>query len=230
MRWFEKQGHLEVVRRTQGRWMLTGWDSYLDQRTLGPSRIDHAHLNDDEPKSSGARVALTLGEEVLTAEPEGTVQRNDARLVHALWLVLQQPIVKMQPEDIERAARRRAARKHLPGSVTTIMLRRAEYTGERDHPEGGGREYLHQWVVRWHWRWQPYGSRKQRQFHTHGIGEPLPGQHALSAPVVIDHEVVKMCEVSGCDYYVKRILIDSYIKGPVGKPLINPTKVMILER
>lgn len=216
VQWFDKQGYLDKVRRIQGRWLLSGWDSYMDGRTLGPNRIDLG--NQDSP---GIRVAMQLGTEILTSEVEGT-QRNDARLAHALWLLLQQPIVKLQPEQIERAARRRAARKHLPASVTTIMLRRTEYSGPRPETPGS-REYLHQWVVRWHWRWQPYGSVKGKRIHA-------DQRHPLSDMVVIDGQVVRVCEMSGCDYYVKRIIIDAYIKGPEGKPLINPEKVMILER
>ena len=105
------------------------------------------------------------------------------------------------------------------------MLRRSAYLGDRPEYEGS-REYLHQWVVRWHWRWQPYGTVKNRQFHK----STEPNGHRLSDMVVVDGSVVRVCEVSGCDYYVRRIIIDSYVKGPAGKPLINPEKVMILER
>jgi hypothetical protein len=86
---------------------------------------------------------------------------NDARLVHALWLLLGQTITTLHDEPIDRHARKRAVRKGLPPRVTTVALRRAE-----SRPAEGEShvQWQHRWITRGHWRWQPCGEgRRERR-------------------------------------------------------------------
>lgn len=120
----------------------------------------------------GADVVTTgwrLGEEIITptieaaalVEAEGDVPvagTNMLRIVHALWLMLEQTITVVREEQVERATGRRAKRKNLPSGVTVVQLRRAEYVG-------GGLQghadvvWKHRWIVRGHWRWQVCGPK-----------------------------------------------------------------------
>lgn len=88
---------------------------------------------------------------------------NDVRYIHALWLLLNQSVTRVEKEDVDRPARRRAGKMRLPGEVTVIRLRREV----SDMPRGEGEsqvEWQHRWIVRGHWRWQAYGpGRSERR-------------------------------------------------------------------
>lgn len=75
----------------------------------------------------------------------------------AAWLLMQQPMARVEDAVHDRAARRRAQREgKTPPRVRIIHLRRPPGASHG----GGGREYHHQWVVRGHWRQQWYASRE----------------------------------------------------------------------
>lgn len=73
------------------------------------------------------------------------------------WLLMTQPLARVEDAVFDRAARRRAEREgKQPPRVRVIHLRRP--AGARH--DGSSREYHHQWVVRGHWRQQWYPSRE----------------------------------------------------------------------
>jgi hypothetical protein len=90
----------------------------------------------------------------------------------AAWLMMQQPMVVTSSEaeaerlglleGSTRAAKKRAHRAGNVPAVQVVHLRRIRPTNNAD--EHTAREWSCQWMVRGHWRWQPYGpGRKQRR-------------------------------------------------------------------
>jgi hypothetical protein len=77
------------------------------------------------------------------------------RYVHALWLMLNQTIVRPSLAEIPRATRRRAERRSIPPRVTVVQLRR--YETHADQPEEQLVDWQYRWIVRGHWRWQVCG-------------------------------------------------------------------------
>lgn len=74
------------------------------------------------------------------------------------WLLMGQPLARVEDVAHDRAARRRAQRENrTPPRVRVINLRRPAGSG---HGSASSREYHHQWVVRGHWRQQWYASRE----------------------------------------------------------------------
>jgi hypothetical protein len=83
-----------------------------------------------------------------------------ARTVHALWLMLGQTVAQTEEAHIRKSQLALPRQMGLPGKVTVISLRRTEGsrgTGETDV------HWAHRWVVRGHWRWQPYGDGTRRR-------------------------------------------------------------------
>lgn len=73
------------------------------------------------------------------------------------WLLMTQPLARLEEVEYDRAARRRTQREgKIRPRVRVIHLRRP--AGVQHGPNG--REYHHQWVVRGHWRQQWYSSRE----------------------------------------------------------------------
>jgi len=107
-----------------------------------------------------------LGASLLTApDREGEELRpytNTARIIHALWLMLGQTITSVHEEPVRWKKARAAKFKGLPQAVTVIDLRRIK--GVSREPGETHVEWRHRWVVRGHWRWQPYGvGRTERR-------------------------------------------------------------------
>lgn len=77
-----------------------------------------------------------------------------------LWLLMRQPLSQESIQTPDRAARRRAQREGLsePPLVRVIALRRP--SGGSGQP-GEPAQWHHRWIVRGHWRNQPYGSERQ---------------------------------------------------------------------
>lgn len=125
-----------------GRFATIGIDLMADGHPLG------AHLQ--PPSARQMREVLDEG-----VEPgPGT---NTMRYVHALWLLLNQTITKVEDERAERPARRRAEKASLPSAVTVIRLRREVAAMDR-HPSESAVEWQHRWITRGHWRWQHVGE------------------------------------------------------------------------
>jgi hypothetical protein len=76
----------------------------------------------------------------------------------ALWRLMQQTILDVRTEDVERSLRRAARKRNMKrDTVTVIRLRKRK----RTEPEGPEQEieWSHRWLVRGHWRSQWYGPR-----------------------------------------------------------------------
>lgn len=87
---------------------------------------------------------------------KGTVEEKRSPLAAFLvtiWRLCQQSIASRLVEEPQRAARRRMTRAHLPVSPITIINLRRVSGGEHEET---GVDWQHRWVVRGHWRRQPY--------------------------------------------------------------------------
>lgn len=148
------------LRHVMGNWVLIGWSSYSRGRSLGPQELEVDQNRDPDWESPGsslaaASIAGITAEGLHNAADIWVARKNDARLVHALWLLMNQTIVVTEEEDLERPSRRRAEKARLPGRVTTITLRRRKYEHKG---EGSHVEWQHRWIVRGHWAWRRCGS------------------------------------------------------------------------
>jgi len=77
-----------------------------------------------------------------------------AAFIVCLWRLCQQSIASRWEEDAARPARRRMLRANVPvRPISVIALRRFDQT--EAHPDAHV-EWQHHWVVRGHWRHQPY--------------------------------------------------------------------------
>lgn len=82
------------------------------------------------------------------------------RWIKTFWLLSRQPLAEQTEALSDRAERRRAARQGRPEPppVRVIRLRRpANPTAQA----GGAVNWHHQWIVRGHWRLQPWGPGRQ---------------------------------------------------------------------
>ncbi|MHA6764730.1 hypothetical protein [Streptacidiphilus sp. PAMC 29251] len=81
------------------------------------------------------------------------------RTVIAAWLLMQQSLATVEQLEPDRAARKRLRREgHEPAGVRVIELRRPKHTS--GEPGESGRNYVHRWITRGHWRQQWYPSRE----------------------------------------------------------------------
>lgn len=138
----------EWLRKMTGRWGWVGAEWRANGYPVGEEVIQTPEELADEVRAEGDT-------------PAGD-STNLPRYVHALWLMLNQTITALDQEPAQRAARRRAERENRPTTVTTVRLRRIEHASRN---EGESLvEWHSRWIVRGHWRWQPYGTgRKQRR-------------------------------------------------------------------
>ena len=84
---------------------------------------------------------------------------------------LSQEIATAEPLPIHRSERRRAQKANLPEpSVKRVMLRRKQHT---EHgPNGEGKEFSCQWIVRSHWRRNWRNPSKPSYVHSYVKGDP----------------------------------------------------------
>lgn len=196
----EEDGIKAEFLRRMGRWATIGVTVLFPGQRFGPATAM-------PPESQAARL-LAEGREPMP----GT---NPNRFIQALWMLLNQTITKVEREEAERPARRRAKRMGLPSEVTVVRLRREEGAYEPTETEV---EWQHRWIVRQHWRWQPYGSRRADHAHVYGPIEVESGT------------LVQRCVHEGCENHLTRIIINPYVKGPEGAPLKQSEKVYSLDR
>lgn len=135
------QAEVDDYHRLNGRWGYIGIVTYTDGQDIGPLEIQ-----------ASEDVAAAYVENGVAAIVAYT---NVARFFHAFWLMMGQPLAEAVPaEPADRATRRRMAAANLPSDVTIIQFRRRESRPS----EGPAKhvEWTHRWLVRGHWRWQPY--------------------------------------------------------------------------
>lgn len=112
------------------------------------------------------------GDGASVRRPDGTPVAKDelgenslapwVQTVRAAWLLMTQPgITDVQHERLTRQQQRRAAREgYTTTEVRIVRLRAAAQAGEATHEGDGGRAYTVRWMVRGHWRQQPYGPQR----------------------------------------------------------------------
>jgi hypothetical protein len=93
------------------------------------------------------------------------------RHAQSLWRLMSQ-LVPVSTR-LHRQARRQRARRHLSEDVTVIHLRRQRPGGEQ-HGESNV-EWSHQWLVRGHWRKQPYGAKDNPSYRQIWISPHVKG-------------------------------------------------------
>lgn len=100
-------------------------------------------------------------EELLAKIHSTTSNRSWLAFLVTVFTMMGQTLASVEDAQIERGTRKRMMRKKIPGRVTVIALRRK--SGAHADPESRGLvQWQHRWVVRGHWRRQPYkdGSTK----------------------------------------------------------------------
>jgi len=139
-----------------GRWNIMGNHVVQTGTEVGPAMLMATGLQRES--------ILARGEQPVPAT-------NTLRLLHAFWLLLQQPITE---EDIARLtgpARKAAKAKGVKRAqadrdVSVIDIRKAARQAKPADSDGTKRhvEWRGQWIVNGFWRWQAYGpGRKQRK-------------------------------------------------------------------
>jgi len=79
---------------------------------------------------------------------------NFVRVLHAYWLLMGQTLVNMREEVGDKRVARSQRQMNLPNLVTVMEYRR--YKSDTQYIGEGAIEWSHRWIVRGHWRWQPY--------------------------------------------------------------------------
>jgi len=84
---------------------------------------------------------------------------HEIRWVYTALSLMSQPLSVTVPEPVSPLARSMARRKgrKLNSLLKVVTLRRMEYDRQQEQGQHSDREYHWQWVVRGHWRRQPYG-------------------------------------------------------------------------
>lgn len=78
---------------------------------------------------------------------------NDTRFLLALLMLLNQTVTTVARHEMDKQATKRFRRMEIPSAITVVQLRR--HAGSRQQGESLV-EWAHRWVVRGHWRNQPY--------------------------------------------------------------------------
>jgi hypothetical protein len=110
---------------------------------------------------------------------------NWVRTLIAIFTLMGQTVADVSEEEADRKQARRMRRMDLPSRVTVIRLRRTE--GSRHEGESEV-EWQHRWVVRGHWRNQPYGPQDgPRQYRRIWIAPHVKGPE--DKPLVVTDKV-----------------------------------------
>lgn len=139
---------LERTRRT-GPLVLQHIAFLADGQRVGPPTIDIAEAMADR-KQTAEDIWHSDGEQLqLTGEVPSMT-----RFFLSLLMMLNQTVTHVAKQDVDRASARRFRRMGLPKQVTVVQLRRHKNI---DRLEGETLvEWAHRWIVRGHWRNQPY--------------------------------------------------------------------------
>lgn len=83
----------------------------------------------------------------------------------ALWMLMQQRVTETVVPAISPRTERRWKRKGVKPQVNVINLRRRRIISQTaaEHESGGTREWSGRWMVKGHWRQQPYGPGRQER-------------------------------------------------------------------
>lgn len=154
--WPQKQ--VEYMRRVMGRFAFIGTQAMVNGHEIGTPDLALTGAQVERMLKDDARFAKTG---IVVPPPIGS-HTNPTRYLHALWLLLGQTISDVREDPLSKAAAKQAGRMRVPGIVTVVQLRRRE--GRRSEGETHV-EWMHRWMVRGHWRWQPYGDGTVRRIY-----------------------------------------------------------------
>lgn len=135
------QKEVDEYHKSMGRWGYIGIAMYADGQDIGPMEVKISEDMADAYAASGVTMIVPF--------------TNVDRFFHAFWLMMSQPLAEVvKNSDADRATRKRMAAANLPSDVTVIQFRRRE----SKKSEGPAKKvnWTHRWMVRGHWRWQPY--------------------------------------------------------------------------
>ena len=126
--------------KTIGRWGFIGLSVQPKGSPIGKPLYEH----DEET------VRMYEELEGWTPIPSG----NFIRALHAYWLLMGQTLIELKEEQADKKLARTMKRFELPSEVTIMQYRRVEtvggFVGESNV------QWSHRWIVRGHWRWQPF--------------------------------------------------------------------------
>lgn len=125
---------------TMGRWGFVGMLAGKNGQAIGKKLIEQDEYT----------IKTYEANEGFTPVPSG----NAIRILHAYWLLMGQTLVKVSEEHADRKMARTMKRFKLPSFVTVMQYRRVETIGE--FVGESSVEWSHRWIVRGHWRWQPF--------------------------------------------------------------------------
>lgn len=158
----ERHKPIRELQHELGRWAFIGTSVLSDGSDIGPgerylSEAEIALMVESDRKFMDA---TGLTDTSPFVGPPTNRMTNVGRLMHALWLLLGQTVTSMEEETLPRSSRAMVARMKFPPKVTVIQLRRRESRPS----EGESRvQWMHRWMVRGHWRNQPYGDGSVRR-------------------------------------------------------------------
>lgn len=110
--------------------------------------------------------SIPIGRPIRSVEDVKTGAVSDATesvshlaTIKAAWLLMTQAIGTDERIKVGRPAAKRGGRMAKRPEVRVISLRRPTSSGGEP---GDGREWHHRWIVRGHWRMQPWGPKRER--------------------------------------------------------------------
>lgn len=86
---------------------------------------------------------------------------NEARFFLALLMLLNQTVTTLSKAEADKRTSKRLRRMKMPTGVTVIQLRRHKGSNRKD--DESLVEWAHRWVVKGHWRNQPYADGVTRR-------------------------------------------------------------------
>ena len=136
----EGDSNAKKFLETLGRWGFVGMLASRHGQAIGKPFIEQDEYTIKQYEAN----------EGFTPVPSG----NLIRVLHAYWLLMNQTLVKISDEHADRKLARTMKRFELPSYVTVMQYRRTETLGE--FVGESSVEWSHRWIVRGHWRWQPF--------------------------------------------------------------------------
>ena len=136
----EGDSNAKKFLETLGRWGFVGMLASRHGQAIGKPFIEQDEYTINQYETN----------EGFTPIPSG----NLIRVLHAYWLLMNQTLVKISEEHADRKLARTMKRFELPSYVTVMQYRRTDTVGE--FVGESSVEWSHRWIVRGHWRWQPF--------------------------------------------------------------------------
>lgn len=95
-----------------------------------------------------------------------TSESSIMRRLMTFWTLCMQEVADVREAEVERHVRKRMGRAGLPGRISVVTLRRRASGAS---PGESQVEWHHRWIVRGHWRQQPYKDKDTGGIYTKPI-------------------------------------------------------------